>query len=331
MTSSMHNEHAPLEVDEDTIHETEAFMDSTQSLTSSILEQVYAHGRRYHRKSLYENDQYMMPADETEFDRLDLMHHLMQHLLDGRLFTAPLTEQPKNVLDCGTGTGIWALEFGEINPHSNVIGVDLAPNQPALTYPNVFFETDDLEKEWLWEKGYFNFIHSRMLGTSIKDWGRYTEQMFDHAAPGAFIELSEHSLHYPFCDDNSVPDDSILFQWGDSLVAAFERVGVYVRAFSPSFFTSHLEAAGFVDVQVRTYKIPRGRDSGIVRQKLTWRWETGLEAYALMPLTRLLNMPEEEARRICAECYETILAGRQHVAGGRAETVPILKDALMHR
>ena len=54
-----------------------------------------------------------MPNDEKEQDRLDLFHHLFLSLLGGRLWTAPLGN-PHRVLDVGTGTGIWAIDFAEL-------------------------------------------------------------------------------------------------------------------------------------------------------------------------------------------------------------------------
>lgn len=34
-------------------------------------------------------------------------------LLEGRLHLAPIGSNPQNVLDVGTGTGIWAIDFGK--------------------------------------------------------------------------------------------------------------------------------------------------------------------------------------------------------------------------
>jgi hypothetical protein len=34
--------------------------------------------------------------------------------LNGKLHLAPIGPTPENVLDIGTGTGIWAIEFGII-------------------------------------------------------------------------------------------------------------------------------------------------------------------------------------------------------------------------
>lgn len=32
-------------------------------------------------------------------------HHVMTLLLDGKLYTAPITDNPENIIDIGTGTG----------------------------------------------------------------------------------------------------------------------------------------------------------------------------------------------------------------------------------
>ena len=44
--------------------------------------------------------------------------------------------------------------------------------------PNVEFQIDDLEDEWTYSKP-FNYIHSRMLAGSIKDWRAYLQNCFE--------------------------------------------------------------------------------------------------------------------------------------------------------
>ena len=38
------------------------------------------------------------------------MKHTMVKMLCGQLYFAPISEHPHEVLDIGTGTGIWAIE-----------------------------------------------------------------------------------------------------------------------------------------------------------------------------------------------------------------------------
>jgi methylase of polypeptide subunit release factors len=47
-------------------------------------------------------------------EHLDLQHHLFLLTFKGKLFTAPIPKDQilHNVLDVGTGTGIWAIDFG---------------------------------------------------------------------------------------------------------------------------------------------------------------------------------------------------------------------------
>lgn len=56
---------------------------------------------------------------------LDVTHELCYLLTRGKLHQAPLTNEHQRVLDLGTGTGIWAVDFAQMNPHTEVVGIDL--------------------------------------------------------------------------------------------------------------------------------------------------------------------------------------------------------------
>jgi ubiquinone/menaquinone biosynthesis C-methylase UbiE len=43
---------------------------------------------------------------------MDLLHHIYRLCLKGELHLAPI-KNPQRVLDLGTGTGIWAIQFAE--------------------------------------------------------------------------------------------------------------------------------------------------------------------------------------------------------------------------
>ena len=44
---------------------------------------------------------------------MDLLHHIYTLALKGELLLAPIIKDPQRVLDLGTGTGIWAIDFAE--------------------------------------------------------------------------------------------------------------------------------------------------------------------------------------------------------------------------
>jgi SAM-dependent methyltransferase len=150
---------------------------STLSIGSSISKYRVENGRTYHA---YKDGKYVGPNDKLEQDRLDLQHHLFNLTFDGKLFTCPVAQKKQihHVLDVGTGTGIWAIDFADEHPEAQVLGVDLSPIQPLFVPPNVKFEVDDVEEPWTFAQN-FDFIYSRILTGSFKDWPRFFEQSFE--------------------------------------------------------------------------------------------------------------------------------------------------------
>ncbi|KAJ0307365.1 hypothetical protein COL516b_003979 [Colletotrichum fioriniae] len=60
---------------------------------------------------------------KTDTNASDLQHNLFIRTFDDRLGTAPPNDRDANVgrvLDIGTGSGIWAIDFGDEHPESEV-------------------------------------------------------------------------------------------------------------------------------------------------------------------------------------------------------------------
>lgn len=87
-------------------YETDSLQSASTSLGSSVRNYAWEHGRRYHR---FREGVYNFPNDDSEQDREDMKHAMMVNLCQ-QLHFAPIGPDPQNILDMGTGTGIWAIE-----------------------------------------------------------------------------------------------------------------------------------------------------------------------------------------------------------------------------
>ncbi|KAL1995489.1 hypothetical protein VTN49DRAFT_1676 [Thermomyces lanuginosus] len=95
-------------VEVDTSYESDSsYGDELASLTSSVLDYRHENGRRYHK---FRDGSYLLPNEESENDRLDMLHEMCFQLLHRKLYLAPI-KSPQRVIDLATGRGIWAIDF----------------------------------------------------------------------------------------------------------------------------------------------------------------------------------------------------------------------------
>jgi SAM-dependent methyltransferase len=230
-------------------------LSSTASLNSSILKFREENGRTYHA---YKDGVYVIPNDTREQDRLDLQHHAFILTFDNKLYLSPAGreegKQLHNVLDVGTGTGVWAIDFADEHPESKIIGVDLSPIQPSYAPANVSFQVDDLEEPWTFSAK-FDFIYSRMMTVSFADWPKFFKQSFDNLNPGGWLEVADI---YPITsDDGTLKEDSSLHKWVYQLLEGTKMIG---RPFNgANQYKEQMEAAGFTDVVQVIYKWPQNK------------------------------------------------------------------------
>ncbi|KAI5455716.1 S-adenosyl-L-methionine-dependent methyltransferase [Mariannaea sp. PMI_226] len=268
---------------------------STYSLSSSIYNYRQENGRTYHK---YQDGKYNLPNDELEQERLDLQHHLFLLTFENKLGLAPPNDpnsKVNRVLDLGTGTGIWAMDYADEHPEADIIGVDLSPIQPAFVPPNIRFQVDDVEQDWTFDH-HFDYIHSRLMTSSIAKWRDYLEQIYKNLTPGGYVELQEVDL-FAKSDDKTLLEDHALSKWLQYLGDASTKLGRPYQDISK--LKGLLANIGFVSI-VETYKRwPMNSWPREKKYKLLGAWSrenlcNGLEAFSMAPFTRALGWEKDE-------------------------------------
>ncbi|KAF9882930.1 hypothetical protein FE257_004865 [Aspergillus nanangensis] len=286
------------------------------SLSSSVRDYCYENGRRYHA---YRYGQYPIPNDEEEQDRLALMHHLFRLIIGGELFRAPIlndSQEPRRVLDVGTGTGIWAMEMAEDFPNTEIIGTDLSPIQPNWAPPNCSFHVDDAESDWTFTTNEaFDYVHSRSMGGGIADWPRYIRQAYNHVKPGGWVELQEYET-WVHSDDGTDKDAVMIQDWQQKLEESSSKFGKRMNIARD--LSEMMEETGFINVADDAYKCPVGSWPKSARLKEIGRVGKvtlfeAVEPYTLALFTRVLGWTYDEAQDYVTKVRAELLDAQYHI------------------
>lgn len=98
---------------------------ASTSVMSSVRDYMYENGRRYHR---YREGTYNFPNDDVEQEREDMKHAMVKLLCSQKLHFAPIGDNPQEILDIGTGTGIWPIESEPSStPYQALTSLDWEP------------------------------------------------------------------------------------------------------------------------------------------------------------------------------------------------------------
>ncbi|KAK1585428.1 methyltransferase domain-containing protein [Colletotrichum navitas] len=273
---------------------------STASVTDSVREYRQLHGRTYTQKT-----DYFAPNDDQQNDALDFNHYWVTDFLGDRLFVAPIGDNPQKVLDLGTGTGIWAIDFADRFPSADVIGIDISPIQPLWVPPNCRFQIDDFEKPWTFSYP-FDFIHARNLEGCIADLPNFFKQIYDNTRPGGWFEIIEFDPEARSQRLGELGEDHIFKRWYSYLEIASTKMGKPHGNAANRRLAKGLREAGFVDIVELKWTIPIGawpakpdmKQLGICNLEYI---EQALEGFGLFLLKEALGFSYEEVQVTLAE------------------------------
>ncbi|KAH7140367.1 S-adenosyl-L-methionine-dependent methyltransferase [Dactylonectria estremocensis] len=288
--------------------------ESTASITSSILDYRTLHGRTYHKD--IGGAQYWGTNDDRQNESMDINNHVLTLVLDGASHLAPISKDIKKAVDIGTGTGIWAIDFADEFPRTEVIGTDISPIQPSWVPPNLQFQIDDCTQEWTFEPESLDYVHIRWLVGSIADWPQLFKEAYRCLKPGGYLE-SHEALSRMDCDDGSITEKSAMHQWGKFFVKGGQKIGRSFTIVEDGVQKKSMEDAGFTDITEHDFKVPIGGWAKDPKLKEIGKYaqatlEQDVEGYVLFMASTVEGWTKEEIEVYISLLRRELRAGKMH-------------------
>ncbi|KAF2656936.1 methyltransferase GliN [Lophiostoma macrostomum CBS 122681] len=136
-----------------------------------------------------------------EYGRLRRQHLLHKTVMGNKLIRVPLPTQDKiQILDSGTGDGIWMLDAADEYPNAMFVGADIQPRhfeQIKNLPPSITFKVQNLLDNWPAEdQGMYDLVHQRYClaqFTEEKDLN-IVSKLLGLVKPGGFVQFVEADM-----------------------------------------------------------------------------------------------------------------------------------------
>ncbi|TVY91974.1 putative methyltransferase [Lachnellula willkommii] len=186
------------------------------------------------------------------------------------------------------------LAVTEQFPQTKVIGTDLSPIQPEFVPPNLSFEVDDVDDDWLYTHP-FDYIHGRLMVFGFSDPLAVFRKAFNALSPGGYFEMQD--LCSPIRSFDNSLDGSAMVRTSNLLIEACQKRGFDLTV--PKKYKDMMQSVGFVDVKEVVVEWPIGTWAKSEYHKRIGAWfkkdmEVGAEGIIMGMFTRLLGMSKEE-------------------------------------
>ncbi|CZR52761.1 uncharacterized protein PAC_02638 [Phialocephala subalpina] len=198
----------------------------------------------------------------------------------------------ENVLDPGTGTGIWAIDVADMVPSAVVKGTDLSPIQPTWIPPNAKFEIDDYNKEWV-DTNKFDLVHTREILGTVPDWVQFFKKAL--------------KIHGPLEKDHPFA------MWPALFAQVGEKTGMTFDV-APRL-KEWMEHAGFVNVEGKILRAAVGKWPKDARHKELGLWnqmrlDLGLRDFTERRMRNVMNWENDEMLVLVGRCRAAVKNSR---------------------
>src|SRR5579859_3732049 len=245
---------------------------------------------------------YVLPADLEEMNRLDFQHYLLRQVFRGN-YAAPI-EQPRDILDVGTGTGLWAREMATLFPSARVVGLDVTV-PPAderaeaggreVRPPNYTFVAGNVLEGLPFPDASFDFVHMRLLVLAIPHdrWPFVASELVRVTRRGGWVESVEATTL-----QHGGPAMDMLMDWINTLLA---RRGINFP--DGGKVGELMRAAGMVNVTATDVTLPFGEYGDRTAKLLATDFFNGVKGYG--GLLQGIATPEQFEQVVAAARADT--------------------------
>lgn len=239
-----------------------------------------------------------MPNDKPEQIRQLLVHEVYKGAFDNEPTSVPL-DNPTHILDVGAGTGEWAIDMADHYSDCEVTGTDIADVFPRFVAPNLFWEIDNAELEWIRAPDTYDLVHFRNMAGAFADWPYVYKQAFRVVKPEGWIEVLDFDDHQGFRNflsffEEGSPIHKISNELSEASLLSGRPRGV--KHLEPEL----LYDAGFEDVILTDHAIPISPKEMSTGHLFLKALMEGMEATILRLLTTHKGWSAAEVRDACA-------------------------------